>query len=611
MGTVYRKTATKPLPPGAKLIVRKGQRIAEWIDAKQKRRTAPVTNGKDGTDRIVITARTYTAKYRDGSGLVREVATGCRDETAARSVLGKLERRAELVKGEVLTVGEAAVIDHQAAPLADHIVAYLVKLAADEASVSHQSNVRRALHRLAAECRFNRLSDLNRDVLERWLVSQQKAGMGARTRNTYRAAAVAFCNWCIETGRLLSNPFAKVAKAVENADPRRQRRALTEDELVRLLRVAQCRPLAEYGRQTMRRPKDQAENRPNRKRNTWTMLPLSPEGLDAAMARARQRLAENPALVARMEALGRERALIYKTLVLTGLRKGELASLTVGQLNVDADPPYLVLNAADEKNRQGSTLPLRVDLAADLREWLVDKAAALQQAAGEAATVLFDSEAARRAKRNRGDLKGTEGQSCLRLAAVLTLRADTPLFTVPRDLVRILDRDLAAAGIPKVDERGRTVDVHSLRHTFGTLLSRVGVAPRTAQAAMRHSDVNLTMNVYTDPKLLDVAGAVEALPSLPLGNGPQTEAAALSATGTDEMAVSQFAPGFAPTGGKPCILGSTLDKVTGKAERVGKAGVVAASACPVKQNNPLTTAVNGLLEERETGFEPATSSLGS
>ena len=50
----------------------------------------------------MITAGTYTAKYRDGSGIVREMATGCRDESAARSILGKLERRAELVKGEVL-----------------------------------------------------------------------------------------------------------------------------------------------------------------------------------------------------------------------------------------------------------------------------------------------------------------------------------------------------------------------------------------------------------------------------------------------------------------------------------------------------------------------------
>jgi hypothetical protein len=33
-------------------------------------------------------------------------------------------------------------------------------------------------------------------------------------------------------------------------------------------------------------------------------------------------------------------------------------------------------------------------------------------------------------------------------------------------------------------------------------------------AAMRHSSIDLTMNVYTDPTLLDVAGAVEALPEL-------------------------------------------------------------------------------------------------
>jgi integrase len=56
------------------------------------------------------------------------------------------------------------------------------------------------------------------------------------------------------------------------------------------------------------------------------------------------------------------------------------------------------------------------------------------------------------------------------------------------------------------------VDVHALRHTFGTHLNKAGVAPRTAQAAMRHSSLELTMNVYTDPRLLDVGAAVDALP---------------------------------------------------------------------------------------------------
>jgi integrase len=58
--------------------------------------------------------------------------------------------------------------------------------------------------------------------------------------------------------------------------------------------------------------------------------------------------------------------------------------------------------------------------------------------------------------------------------------------------------------------RGRTLDVHALRTTFGTLPSKGGVAPRTAQAAMRHSDIKLTMSVYTYPNLLDVRGALDA-----------------------------------------------------------------------------------------------------
>ena len=105
MGTVYKKTFTKPLPADAETFTRKGELLARWKPPKGGRtKTAPVTTGKDGSDRVVLTAGTYTAKYRDGSGVVREKATGCRDETAARSVLRDLERRAELVKAKVITV---------------------------------------------------------------------------------------------------------------------------------------------------------------------------------------------------------------------------------------------------------------------------------------------------------------------------------------------------------------------------------------------------------------------------------------------------------------------------------------------------------------------------
>ena len=51
--------------------------------------------------------------------------------------------------------------------------------------------------------------------------------------------------------------------------------------------------------------------------------------------------------------------------------------------------------------------------------------------------------------------------------------------------------------------------IHALRHTFGTHLSKAGVAARVAMAAMRYSSIQLTMKVYTDPVLLDVGAAVE------------------------------------------------------------------------------------------------------
>lgn len=124
--------------------------------------------------------------------------------------------------------------------------------------------------------------------------------------------------------------------------------------------------------------------------------------------------------------------------------------------------------------------------------------------------------------------------------------------------MRILNRDLLAAGIKKVDERGRTLDVHALRTSFGTLLSKGGVAPRTAQAAMRHSTIDLTMNTYTDPKLLDVQGALNSLPSLDLNPRSTIGHQMMRATGTDDSdetpgkrhSGNSVAPTVAPNSGE-------------------------------------------------------------
>jgi len=555
---VYRESYTKPLPPGAELFTRQGERFARWTDRHGHKRTAKVTTGRDGSDRIILACSTYIARYRDGSGVVRKVGTGCRTKDAAETILADLRGRAELVKAKVLTAAQDAAADHAAVPIAKHFDAYRDHLVAKGVTANHWKSTLARLRRLAADCRFGTLADLSAAPLDRWLVLRTAEGMSASTRNAYRESLVSFGNWCLSTNRMVFNPFAKVPKVDEKADPRRQRRALTEDELRRLLIVARLRPLADFGRPTQKTEADDGTP----KRANWTRAPLTFDGLVDAAARGRARLAKRPDFIAELEHRGRERALIYKALVLTGLRKGELASLTVGQLDLDAEQPYAALNAADEKNRHGSDIPLRADLAADLRAFLSDRLKTLQDAAR------------------------------LRIGEPVPMRLppSAPVFNVPAGLVRILDRDLKAAGIPKRDERGRTVDVHAMRHTFGTHLSKGGVALRTAQAAMRHSTPVLTANVYTDPKLLDVAKALDALPALPLDAEPQADR--MRATGTagayQEPARTLVLP-LVLAGGNRSVSGATADKA-GESDILASASV---STVAVERNTPLTTGVNG------------------
>lgn len=91
-----------------------------------------------------------------------------------------------------------------------------------------------------------------------------------------------------------------------------------------------------------------------------------------------------------------------------------------------------------------------------------------------------------------------------------------PLFDgLPEKMSRVFERDCNAAGIPKHDGAGRVIDVHGLRHTFGTMLARAGVPLQVAQRAMRHSTPALTANVYTHLGLMDISGAVNCLPGIP------------------------------------------------------------------------------------------------
>ena len=86
------------------------------------------------------------------------------------------------------------------------------------------------------------------------------------------------------------------------------------------------------------------------------------------------------------------------------------------------------------------------------------------------------------------------------------------MFPVGVPKVGTIRRDLSRAGIPFLDELGRRIDLHALRKTFGTALVLNGEQPRVVMEAMRHSDLKLTMKLYTDARQLPVGAALARLP---------------------------------------------------------------------------------------------------
>ncbi len=160
MGTVFKNQTTRPLPVGAEFFTKGGQRYARWKPAKGKTRTAKLTSGRDGSKRIVTEWPKWLAKFRDGRGIVREVSTGCKDETAARAVPGELEKWAEKVRAGIISKSEDTMIVHQHTPLTEHLAEFIATMQAAGRVESHVTGTERLIQRVIDELSLRRLSDV-------------------------------------------------------------------------------------------------------------------------------------------------------------------------------------------------------------------------------------------------------------------------------------------------------------------------------------------------------------------------------------------------------------------------------------------------------------------
>lgn len=71
---------------------------------------------------------------------------------------------------------------------------------------------------------------------------------------------------------------------------------------------------------------------------------------------------------------------------------------------------------------------------------------------------------------------------------VFTTKYGTPIE--PRNFNRAFEAHCRKAGVPRIR-------VHDTRHTCASLLAALDVHPRVAMRILRHSQISMTMDVYT------------------------------------------------------------------------------------------------------------------
>ncbi|MFI1470616.1 tyrosine-type recombinase/integrase [Streptomyces wuyuanensis] len=163
---------------------------------------------------------------------------------------------------------------------------------------------------------------------------------------------------------------------------------------------------------------------------------------------------------------------LYAAFVLAiamGLRRGELVGLRWVDVDLDKRVLYVrqqtqrrrgVLYDDETKNRRRRALPLPAMCIPPLRWHRMRQAAA----------------------------KGRAGERWQESGYVFTTRTGRPVE--PRNVYRSFTRVADSAGL-------RVVRLHDARHGCATLLTAAGVAPRVVMEILGHSQISITMDVYT------------------------------------------------------------------------------------------------------------------
>ncbi len=317
--------------------------IIRYCDAQGRQ----VPKGTTGAKRTREKSKTFRGRYRAADGMICTMSL-CDDRDAAETMLAKIANRAKREsRGEI-----DPFEDHRQRPLAEHVEDFRSFLESKGNTAGHVAlTVQRILSAFDG-CKFKKLADLNAGRVSGWLADRRKpktdkagnviAGLGVASSNHHLVAVKSFGILLVKDRRSPENLFAHLSRLNARVDVRHERRALTTDELARLIQAAET--------------------------STKTFRKLD----------------------------GSTRALLYRLAAMTGLRANELASLTPASFDLVADVPIVTVEAGYSKRRREDVLPLHSDLVARMRQWSAER----KRLADDQRTILAFDRAAD-AKRER------------------------------------------------------------------------------------------------------------------------------------------------------------------------------------------------------------------
>ncbi len=338
----------------------------------------------------------------------RRTIVGSSNYKDSQQIARRLEQREALRRRGLIDPVQERLAEEAKRPIGSHIDDYEEHLAAQGAGHRHLESTIGYVREVSDALNWVTVRSILADRVMRYLAEQSRAnGTGKRTFNARLVAVKSFTRWLVAHGRLAADPMAAAKRLRETDDRRRVRRTLTADEFERLIRAAETGPLL------------------------WSIP-------------------------------GRDRAMLWRVLAGTGLRRSEAGSLARRSFDLGgADGPVVRVAAAYTKNGKEVLQPIPDALTAVLVPWLA------------------------------------------------TRKPDEPLWRLPeRTAERLLYPDLKRAGIDYGVEGGPVIDCHSFRHGFITTLVRAGVPVKSAQRLARHSDPRLTLNIYSHLTIADDRAAL-------------------------------------------------------------------------------------------------------